>query len=59
LLAAIVRAEAGGDPGCDLLRHKLGLAAPAIVAHVIDIAIAAIEIAAAGDFEKDRVDGPD
>ncbi len=41
----------------DRLRHPLGLITPSSVAHVVDIAITAIEVAAARDFEQDCIDG--
>jgi hypothetical protein len=37
-------------------RHALWLEAPAFVAHVVYVTVAAIEIAAASDLQKDRVD---
>lgn len=36
-------------------RHELGHAAPGVIAHMVDVAIAAIEVAAAGDFQQDRI----
>ena len=36
-------------------RHALGQVAPRLVAHVVDVAVAAIKITAAGDFQQNRV----
>jgi len=41
----------------DRLWHVLRLTAPPFIAHVVDIAVAAIEVASASNLDQDSVDG--
>ena len=49
-------AQAGRDGAFGFWRHALRQGAPGLVTHVVDVAIAAIEIAPACHLEQDGVD---
>lgn len=50
------RSEVGTHAGLDLRAQPLRLIPPSVIAHVIDVAVVAIQIAAARDLDEDRID---
>ena len=55
----LTRVEVGQLPDGSQLnghRHALRLSTPMVISHMIDVAVAAIQIASTRDLEKDRVD---